>query len=499
MATVQTDPNYQNTNQNQGGASQDNNAPQGAGAPPAQSGSEQSGGASGGSGAPSGATPAGTKSGSFTNLQSYLTANQGYNKDQGGLGGQVYQNLAQQGQNLQGDISKGYDTFNQQAQAATNQYDPTKTQSVLNDPSKYVSDPNNVASWQSQLSGAYTAPQYDANGQLASNAQNFQQTTNLGGSDSGRAALLQQLYGTPGYSTGQSSLDSLVMNANPTGLGQLAGAGQLGTDVNNSYNNNVGNAQATNQLNSATNQATGKSMTDLMNDTISADQSALQKQATDLQASRQNDYQNMYNQLASGNISPDIAQILGISPGTNTYGAINPANISNILTNKVGTMGIGNVANAQDQAKFQALAQLSGNSGLANYATPSGQPLGQAYDLSPQNAQQDISTAKANYTNELGQLLKQAPNSTAGGGPSQDPKQAMSDLQNQIAYDQKMSAYDQGLTGWETPTSQTQAVNQWNQSASQAQATQAALQALLNKYQQPGMTNQISSNVSSQT
>lgn len=395
MAIVGSDPNMQQDDPNQkdkdpgataqgGGVNVSGASASGAGASP----SANAGGAS--------ATPAGTSSGRFQNLQGYLKANAGYNQGQG-LAGQVGTSLSGQEQNQEQNIGQEQQRVQSQATAAGQPYQSDTlnqyAQQAYADPTKV-----NQAQWAQYYGGQYAAPAaYDASGQLQQGQQNFQAQTGLVGTEPGRMQLLQQLYNTPGYSVGQQNLDNLLLQSQPGQLSQLQSqAGQLGSQLGTQYASGQSAAQAAlDQLKAAA--TTGsQTLQSGLNTDIGQEQSALQSKIAPLQQQRQADYDKALGQLQHGDYTPDVLSELGLTHGMQIYN-VNPADYLNKDT--VGTVGVGNVATAADQAKFNALAQMAGQpvqSALGQFANVSS-PMASAVQFRNPEFQNAIAAAGRDY------------------------------------------------------------------------------------------------------
>lgn len=313
-------------------------------------------------------SPAGTKSGSFQNVQNYLDANAGFNQDKG-LAGKAYGTLKDQQQQQENAIGGASNEFQQQSSQVGEAYDPSKVsnfvQQATADPTTYASDPNNVAAYQKMLGAQYTGPQNLANaGDLQNNAQQFAQTTNLTTSEPGRMALLNKLYGggagNANYTSGQQSLDNLLMQGNPEQLNQLQSAqglgGQVQSDFTNAQNNALQQAQKygnwANQAQDVSGKALSTNATDL--DTL------LGTKASTAKTQQDTDYNRILGELKSGSISNQDLGALGLHPDdvSNLYG-LPPDQIAGLLS-KTQAATKQSVAGQGDVDKLNALAKLGG-------------------------------------------------------------------------------------------------------------------------------------------
>lgn len=424
MAYVASDPNQTDQDQDQSQSGQNSSSTSsGSSSPAAASSTNVSGstasGSGGGNTSQSGsssnsatpasqyqasqsqsATPSATSSGRFQNLQSYLTANSGYNNGQG-LAGQMGSTLSGKEQADQNATTQGAQSTTDAANQAAAQYDPTTTGNYLSqtfaDPTKVASDPTAMAQWNNYYNGTYAPTAFDASGSLQNQNNQFQQTAGMTNSESGRMGLLQNLYGTPSYSGGQQNLDNLLLQSQPGQLGQLQStAGNLSNQLGNAYT--AGQTQAGNAITAGQGLAANASaatQAGLTGD-ISSEQAALQQKAADMNTQRTGQYNTDMQQMQSNQLSPDLMSQLGLTAGTKTYN-LDP---SSFLTQNATQAGVGNVSTAADAAKFAALAQLSGQdpSGtLGQFATPAAQPMSSVYNFNNAGFNQAQQAAASAY------------------------------------------------------------------------------------------------------
>lgn len=328
------------------------------------------------------ATPAATSSGRFQNLQSYLKANEGYNQGKG-LAGQVDSTLTGKQQTQVDNYSQDAQRVQGQAQEAGRPFESTSSylQQAFADPTKVANDPNAMAQWQQYYNGSYAAPKaYDANGQLAQGQNQFQQTAALTKTEPGRMGLLQKFYGNPGYTAGQQQLDNLFMQGNSSQLSQLQNnAKDLSQQVGSAYVDNSAQSQAALDALKANAASASQATQSGLTNNISNEQVALSRRASDEQAKREGMYNGLLDHLTRNTLTPEEISKLGLTSGQPIYNL----NMADYLKNTVGQVGVGNVANASDQAKFQALAKLSGQpleSELGQWANPTNQ-LANPYTL----------------------------------------------------------------------------------------------------------------------
>jgi len=170
-----------------------------------------------------------TSSGSFTNIQNYIKANQ--NSDLGSkLGGQL-QGVSDKAKQ---DIAASGQNFNQAAEQGRQQFNSGMVNSAVNDPTNFAAQDPNVAAFQKQLNAQYSGPKDLQNfSQLQGQVGQAKGLANLGGTESGRQSLLQNFFSNNGqYNRGQQTLDNLILQGSPQqnlGLQQArTQAGQAG-------------------------------------------------------------------------------------------------------------------------------------------------------------------------------------------------------------------------------------------------------------------------------
>lgn len=386
MATVQNndDEEQGSSNQNQSGSSSPTPV---ASATPSTTGSSTGGSSapsggsktSGGASAPAYNSSAPTSSGNFTNLKSYLGAN---NNGQD-FSNQVNNNLQQQGSNLNTNIQGASNQFNNQVQSAVTpvqqNYQAYQNVAANNDPNaiaNYASQGNNAQNIQGLESATYTGPKTlnDLSGNnngaaLQSQVNNYQNLANDTSSDAGRANLLQSLYGNSNYNQGQQTLDNVFLQGNNFGK-TVSNANNLNNSFNQANNNATTSAQnASNTINQA---ATGT--INSLNGAVANQGQNFQNDYNNALSAQNSAYTTDQSALQSGTISQALANQLGINSGMNIYN-IDPSQ----YLQKATDLTAQNTGTAQDYANVTALQNLLGN----NATTGSSQLLSQ-YSNQPQ-------------------------------------------------------------------------------------------------------------------
>ncbi len=361
---------------------------------------------------------AATSSNNFTNLKSYLNAN---NNGQD-FSNQVNTNLNQQGTSLQNNIQGASNQFNNQVQSVVNpvqqNYQAYQNIAANNDPNaivNYANQGNNTQNIQNLENATYTGPKSlnDLSGNnngsaLQSGISNYQNLANDTKSEAGRMNLLQGLYGNQNYGQGQQTLDNVFLQGNNFG-NTLSQANQLGGAYNTAANNATTSAQnAANTVNQA---ATGTQNS--LNAAVGNQYQNVQGEVQQDIGKQQSSVQNFINNYNNGNISAADAKALGITSGADTYN-LDPTQ----FVSKGNTPTVQNVATAQDYSNFNTLQSLLGNNAntqnsgiLSNFQDPSqAGKLGDLYNLNQQAYQNLLGSQKDAYQQAVNPVQQQLDN-----------------------------------------------------------------------------------------
>lgn len=288
----------------------------------------------------------------YTNIQKVINANKGNQ-----LGSAVGNNIQQVGSAAQNNLKAAQNQFSQDT--AQNQFNTTDNQQLaqnaLNDPNAVANNQQDVSKFQNLLSGQYQGPTGLNNAdQLQSQAQNVAQMGQALNTSGGRVGLLHQLVGNPQYTAGQANLDNLLLGQSQSPEIQAAKRqaltlqGKVGSAVQGAA------AQGQQQQNQAS--AFGQSLQNQLGQNVSGQEQTLQQKAIDQQNQQNQLFSNIQKQAADGQISPEIAQALGIQAGQQSFGI----DASKFLSQNPNAATEQNVASSQDYAKMQALQKLAG-------------------------------------------------------------------------------------------------------------------------------------------
>ena len=212
-----------------------------------------------------------SSSGNYTNLQNYLTANEG-NDTLMGQGAAGVANAAGQGAVQAMDTMQN--NANSQISSGTVNVDPEKEKQIAFDPgagfqgrisnlSKGGTDSGGQYNYggPSSVNTTYGGPQSynEINGALdtAGKVGNAQSVADQSKTTPGVSTLLKSAYGQPGYSSGENQLDTLVTQSGTGGQGQLNKIGQDWGGITDTANNMYGGIQSQIQAGKDTSAATG--------------------------------------------------------------------------------------------------------------------------------------------------------------------------------------------------------------------------------------------------
>ena len=422
-----------------------------------------------------------TSSGSFTNLQSYLNANQDQN-----FGSQ----LASKVQNTVDQANQAQSNADTQFKGIVDQNTVNPNQDLINsaisDPTTFVSNQQNVDAFNQQKNANYSGPNsLSDESSLYNNAyqttQNAQQAANATQNEGGRFALLNQYFNAPSYSQGEQNLDQFLVSADPTAGKAFQNVQQNANQAQQNWNNQLSAdqgyasqaAQTTNSAATAARNALGidasgnftgvagtngdytnggaiGNLYNQINDAATADQSAYNTQNAAVQQALKSD--NL-----SG-LTPDELNQLGLSNFSGPLWDVSPANFLTI-NNNASSVNPQTVANAEQYAQMAALSQLAGtpdtllpNSSLAGTAPTQGYtfntPAFQSAINDSQNAFQQsltkapsISSINGSINSSTGYNISAAANVAGAVGVNLNANN-LSDQKNQLQ--QAIAIYSKG-------------------------------------------------------
>lgn len=286
----------------------------------------------------------------FTNLQRYLSANQGNQ-----LGQVVGGGIANAAQGVRSGITGAANQFQQGADAgnlasdANQQARASVLQQISSGTNPQVTD-DQAKQFATFRGGQYTGPRdLGDTSKLQNQAANAESLGRGTATASGRQGLLQDFVGSPQYTQGQKSVDSYLLGQAP----EIASARQKTLGLTNAIGRENQRASSVASQEQANAQKFGKETNTMIGGQLTGIQGALANQATaagaEDAAARQ--------RFESGQRTAQDYATLGIDPGTHNFGVslIDPRWYS-----AAGAPTASQVANDTQRAQIGALAKLSG-------------------------------------------------------------------------------------------------------------------------------------------
>lgn len=309
-----------------------------------------------------------TRSGSWSNLMSYINANAG---NDAALGDRVKGNVdaeAQKAQEAQGQYQKAADSAISQGSVKDNGV----TSSIKSDPTQ-VKKEDFDRQYNASYGGPNSATNINEYAQAYNQAQNVQNSAKLAtGDQNDRVALLDKSFARPNYSQGERQLDSFILGGGQQGQERLQ---QIGQEYGNygqqfqglvdSTNNNIARAKAeTDATRTATHTAADETKARFESALGDAQKIADQKNAA---------AQAQYQQAAKGN--SDQLRNFGYDDNLQRFLSDRNFDFSRGVQNS-GDYGIGDVANAKDISGYKALMGLLGSDPTIDTAAHGGASVG---------------------------------------------------------------------------------------------------------------------------
>lgn len=178
----------------------------------------------------------------YTNLQKYITANQGnklnnvINSGVSGVVDQGKKELDTQRNTFDTGLNADTSRLNDLSTGANNTFNLLKTNAGgIND--------QQVGQFQNAMNAHYTGPQGLENETALNNkVNNINQVSNLAGSQAGRGQLLKTFINSPNYTKNKENLDSLLLGNDVDS--NLRKAKQQGQQLSNNINSNIAGAHS---------------------------------------------------------------------------------------------------------------------------------------------------------------------------------------------------------------------------------------------------------------
>lgn len=342
----------------------------------------------------------------FQNLDKYIDTNQPQQFGQQFLG-----KVSDQVTDASQKQSQAADEFKNQVTSANSLPTQDQINGAVADPTK--ADPAAFQTWTSQ---SYKGPQslgenQDAWNKYWSSTNQANTSAQQLGTEPGRFSLLDSYFGRPQYNFGEKSLDNLLV--------QNAGLGQQTKDVQKNASGLVsqGTAQAKDlqsyasqragQVDQSKNAALGAIGLDANGQVVMGDQAGaigksyqqVQDELAATNASRASDQSAIQSALASGKLTPQQLQALGLTSGEKIY---------NLDLSKYVTPGADltrdQTMTADERSRIQALSQLAGIDDT--YANGTAQDPTAAYTWNQNDFNNDLASAKNQYNTDAANIYK---------------------------------------------------------------------------------------------
>jgi hypothetical protein len=354
----------------------------------------------------SGTSPQGApqpvSSGRFTNLQRYMTANQGAGQN---IANNINNKVNQNATDTQNAVSGAAQGFKSQLDAEKQRLAQASgfAQQVNTDPNQIANNDQQFQDFTKLRTGENNLGTIQQTGQQNLDAANsklntFQQQAAMVGNEKGRFELLRESLGRPNYTTGQQRLDQLLLQGGGGGIldNLQRSAAQKAQDLQNQYTGATndftsGLTDAQKQVLDAQKTVSGAlgridDPTTLANEgsgAIGGLNQTLQQQLATQQDKATSDYNTYMGRLTNKQLNMDDANHLALmlNPDAdldkdgkhtgqvqdfnkvNTFG-LDPAQMTEFF--KKGQYNVSNTATVDQLNRAKALAKLTGGQGLSD-------------------------------------------------------------------------------------------------------------------------------------
>lgn len=332
-------------------------------------------------------------SGQFVNIQAYLDAN----KDQASQMAQsLNQTIVNDAEKAQKSI-QDYSTNNNVQVAA---YNPS---TALANPMA-LSDAQKNEYKQVKATGGYTGPEsFDKTSdyQAVTDAVNKgSQSVNSLANEEGRINLVQQQFARPNYSAGMKTLDQALLQKDDSSKELLNNTYQKYSNINNLLSQaqlDVGN-----KINAAKEQALlNKNMfSNAEKEAFDNTLNPIKQRADDYNRTIPQIVDSVRQDMVDDTYNENTLSKLGLSDliGKNLYNT----NLNNYLKTDLTQAGVDNMANAEERARYAALAALIGDP-TRTEITSNGQPISPVL-IDRVKLDADLKKQGDDYNSQYGQL-----------------------------------------------------------------------------------------------
>lgn len=296
--------------------------------------------------APTAPKPVG-RSGSWTNINSYLDAN----KDNAqSMGNQIAETVSKQATD---------------AETKINNLAAEKQQVVAEvDTNKYFSNPldndeNKIKEYQNlKSSGGYKGPSDISGTKYYNEALNATNQASAkvknAASEEGRMNLLADQYNRPTYSKGSKILDNALLQGNAQAKETLNQVNQKFSGLNSMFDS--AQFQVSDSIAKANTQALDNKNKIIQDEALAWNNllDPIKQRAADYNTNKNTLIDKYESDLNDDSLSEDTMNLLGLDSGTKLY----DMNLKNYLQKDLTKAGVNNAANADERAKYAALQKL---------------------------------------------------------------------------------------------------------------------------------------------
>lgn len=296
--------------------------------------------------APTAPKPVG-RSGSWTNINSYLDAN----KDNAqSMGNQIADSVSKQATDAETKI--GYLGAEKQQVVAEVDTDKYLSNPLDNDENK-IKDYAKL-----KTTGGYEGPSNVSGTKYYNEALNATNQASAkvknAASEEGRMNLLADQYNRPTYSKGSKILDNALLQGNTQAKETLNQVNQRFSGLNSMFDS--AQLQVSDSIAKANTQALDNKKKIIQDEANAWNNlvNPIKQRAKDLTASNMNRINQVKSDLSDDSLSEDTLNLLGISDGQKLY----DQKLMNYLTPDQTQVGVNNAANADERARYLALQKL---------------------------------------------------------------------------------------------------------------------------------------------
>lgn len=347
-----------------------------------------------------------SKSGAFTNLQSYLSANQ----EQGGkLAEGIVQRVDEKAGQARAGLQQAQSTFQQKLNEGSTTNNQSLIDELKEDPTKVASDQAKYEQFLKQRDAEFKGPtglqDVDGYNDIQSQFNRVNTEVERTKSEEGRFGLVQDVYGKPTYVKGQQRLDQLLLQNDPTARDKFSSTQSRYQGILDE----IGSATEGSRAAAQAREAETLSARELARNTVSQEDQALQariaQQVEEANKRRTEQYGAIQEDVADDLLTQETLEALGLSAGQSLYdlNLNDPRYLSQGQeANKY------NAASDEDYARYLALSKLAGMDPtfLTEEMRPQAGSVGAPVEFNENLFLQDIAAKKAAFEGQAAPIQK---------------------------------------------------------------------------------------------